>query len=100
MSAQHVAGDIVMSCARARRSDIGKRGPPPTPTPILKLSGSWRVNQRHNEPQPEPGPPDKPDWLDDYAHAHRKSGIKKQDLVSRAVQLLVEELTRDQRSEK
>jgi hypothetical protein len=31
------------------------------------------------------------DWLDDYAHEHRKEGIKKQDLISRAVQLLVME---------
>lgn len=29
------------------------------------------------------------DWLDDYAHAHRKEGVKKQDLISRAVQLLI-----------
>lgn len=29
------------------------------------------------------------DWLDDYAHAHRKEGVKKQDLVSVAVQMLV-----------
>ncbi len=29
------------------------------------------------------------DWLDDYAHAHRKQGVKKQDLISEAVQLLV-----------
>jgi hypothetical protein len=29
------------------------------------------------------------DWLDDYAHNHRKQGVKKQDLVARAVELLV-----------
>jgi P27 family predicted phage terminase small subunit len=46
---------------------MGKRGPPPTPTPILKLHGSWRGNLNRDEPQPEPGPPDKPPWLDDYA---------------------------------
>jgi len=34
------------------------------------------------------------DWLDEYAHAHRKSGVKKQDLVSRAIQLLIIESER------
>lgn len=29
------------------------------------------------------------DWLDDYAHQHRKQGVKKQDLIARAVELLV-----------
>jgi len=29
------------------------------------------------------------DWLDDWAHEHRKQGVKKQDLVARAVQLLM-----------
>jgi len=33
------------------------------------------------------------DWLDDYAHANRKQGVKKQDLVTRAVQLLVMEMS-------
>ncbi len=33
-------------------------------------------------------PEDLNDWLDDYAHVNRKLGIKKQDLVARAVQLL------------
>ena len=32
------------------------------------------------------------DWLDEYAHSHRKQGVKKQDLIARAVQLLVVEL--------
>lgn len=29
------------------------------------------------------------DWLDEYAHQHRKEGVKKQDLISEAIQLLV-----------
>jgi len=29
------------------------------------------------------------DWLDEYAHLHRKQGVKKQDLIARAVELLV-----------
>ena len=32
------------------------------------------------------------DWLDEYAHDHRKEGVKKQSLISRAVQLLYIEL--------
>lgn len=32
------------------------------------------------------------DWLDEYAHQHRKKGVKKQDLIAAAVQLLVEKL--------
>lgn len=28
------------------------------------------------------------DWLDEYAHAHRKEGVKKQDVIARAVELL------------
>lgn len=35
------------------------------------------------------------DWLDEYAHAHRKQGVKKQDLIARAVQLLVIDLSAD-----
>lgn len=37
-------------------------------------------------------PEDLNDWLDDYARLHRKQGVKKQDLISRAVQLLIFEL--------
>lgn len=29
------------------------------------------------------------DWLDEYAHTHRKQGVRKQDLIARAVALLV-----------
>ena len=35
------------------------------------------------------------DWLDEYAHTHRKQGVKKQDLIARAVQLLVIDLSAD-----
>lgn len=47
----------------------GRRGPAPTPTSLLKLSGSWRAKTRGNEPQPEPGAPPSPDWLDEDARA-------------------------------
>lgn len=36
-----------------------------TPTKILKLRGSWLVNHRDHEPDPEIGIPDCPDNLDD-----------------------------------
>lgn len=46
---------------------MGKRGPPPTPTAILKLRGSWRAKVRKNEPQPESGRPPTPDGLGESA---------------------------------
>lgn len=39
------------------------RGPPPTPTSILKLRGSWRANQRKGEAQPPAGAPPCPSYL-------------------------------------
>ena len=48
---------------------MGKRGPPPTPTNVLKRRGSWRGNRNPGEPRPEPGRPRCPSWLGDYAKA-------------------------------
>jgi len=31
---------------------MAKRGPPPTPTKILKMRGSWRADGRGEEPEP------------------------------------------------
>ncbi len=48
---------------------MGRRGPPPTPTPILKLRGSKRVTRRRESAEvsgPE-GSPDRPGWLADDA---------------------------------
>ena len=42
---------------------MGKRGPPKTPTAELKLRGSWRANDRVNEPVFDDGVPECPDWL-------------------------------------
>ncbi len=42
---------------------MGKRGPPRTPTSILKARGSWLVNHRDGEPIPESGSPPCPRWL-------------------------------------
>lgn len=48
---------------------MGARGPRPTPTKILQLRGSRRVNGRAGEPQPRMVEPPCPDWLDDAAKA-------------------------------
>ena len=42
---------------------MGMRGPPPTPTTILQLRGSWRAATRRGEPKPEPGAPPAPKSL-------------------------------------
>ena len=41
---------------------MGKRGPPPTPTSVLKLRGSWRASRREGEPEAS-GSPSRPEWL-------------------------------------
>ena len=48
---------------------MGQRGPPPTPTPILKLRGSRRATRKREaaEVRGPAGTPDPPDWLDDDA---------------------------------
>ena len=46
---------------------MGTRGPPPTPTNILDMRGSWRAKRNPAEPQPERGRPRCPRWLDDTA---------------------------------
>lgn len=48
---------------------MGKRGPIPTPTQILKLRGSYRAEQRTGEPMPEVARPDRPEWLNAKASA-------------------------------
>jgi phage terminase small subunit len=42
---------------------MGKRGPPRTPTSVLKFRGSWRGNARGDEPEPKHDRPECPDWL-------------------------------------
>ena len=42
---------------------MGKRGPPRTPTSVLKLRGSWRGNVRGDEPEPKHDRPQFPEWL-------------------------------------
>jgi hypothetical protein len=43
---------------------MGKRGPKPTPTGVLKLRGSWRAN-RPDEPVPPDVTIEPPSWLTD-----------------------------------
>lgn len=50
---------------------MGKRGPAPTPTNILKLRGSTLVTERRlrSEVKGPTGNPECPDWLDEDAKA-------------------------------
>ncbi len=48
---------------------MGRRGPKPTPTPLLRIAGSWRAKRNKKEPQPEPSRADCPEWLDGDAKA-------------------------------
>lgn len=44
---------------------MGKRGPRPTPTAVLRARGSRRADRNPDrlEPEPPPGPPECPAWL-------------------------------------
>lgn len=42
---------------------MGRRGPRPTPTQVLRLRGSWRAKVRADEPEPDAAIPAPPDWL-------------------------------------
>jgi len=42
---------------------MGNRGPKPTPTIELKKRGSWLINNRADEPEPESSIPACPIWL-------------------------------------
>jgi len=46
---------------------MGRRGPPPKPTALKKLSGSWRAEINQNEPEPPEGIPMPPDFLCEQA---------------------------------
>lgn len=46
---------------------MGRRGPPPKPTALKRLSGSWRADINQDEPQPPEGIPLPPDFLSEQA---------------------------------
>jgi P27 family predicted phage terminase small subunit len=50
---------------------MGRRGPTPTPTSVLKLRGSPLATQKRldREPKPPAGKPEPPTWLDSDARA-------------------------------
>jgi phage terminase small subunit len=49
---------------------MGRRGPKPTPTPLLKLRGSWRAETRDGEPSPTTELPPCPAWVRPAARKH------------------------------
>lgn len=49
---------------------MGRRGPQPTPTPLLKLRGSWRAETREGEPKTTPEVPECPKWVREEAQEH------------------------------
>jgi P27 family predicted phage terminase small subunit len=46
---------------------MGKRGPKPTPTAMLKLRGSWRGDVNKDEPMPDIGVPECPKEIEGIA---------------------------------
>lgn len=48
---------------------MGKRGPAPVPTELLKLRGSTKANARKGEPQPRKNKPKMPSHMSDGAKA-------------------------------
>jgi len=60
---------------------MGGKGPPPTPTKVLEMRGSWRAKINPREPQPEPGKPNKPQWLGKYAASCWKQLIPKLNAI-------------------
>jgi P27 family predicted phage terminase small subunit len=46
---------------------MGKRGPKPTPTALLKLRGTFRKHRSKGEPDAGDSIPQCPDWLDEQA---------------------------------
>ncbi|MBS0195993.1 MAG: phage terminase small subunit P27 family [Planctomycetes bacterium] len=66
---------------------MGKRGPRPQPTRLLRLKGSWRGNINKHEPPTIAGDPTCPDWLDEEAKAmwgHVVPLLRAMNLLSKA----------------
>ena len=60
---------------------MGRRGPAPTPSAILKLRGSRKLENRKGEPKPHRGAPTCPSWLDTDAKAVWKNLAPKLDAM-------------------
>ena len=58
---------------------MGKRGPKPTPTQILKMRDSLRVYSRQNEVEPLElkQPPEPPHWLESYGKRYWRKMAKR-----------------------
>ena len=49
---------------------MGRRGPPAKPLALKKLSGSWRVNDNKDAPEPDEGVPPMPSFMSDEAQGY------------------------------
>lgn len=49
---------------------MGRRGPAPTPKPVLEARGSWLADGMADAPEPRDGEPDQPPGLSDDAATH------------------------------
>jgi len=80
---------------------MGKRGPAPIPTAILKSRGSWRANERKKEPQIAADKIEPPAWItkkgaeywEEIAALLKPAGVL-QNSDMPALGLLVESITR------
>src|SRR4051794_626315 len=61
---------------RGRGVVMGRRGPPPTPSDILRLRGSKLASRRGDEPRPRVARLKCPDWLDAEAKLKWKQVVK------------------------
>ena len=60
---------------------MGRRGPRPTPTEILKRRGSREVAKREKEPKPTKGAPTIPAWLDKDAKTVWRQLVKELNAI-------------------
>lgn len=60
---------------------MGRRGPPSTPLKVLRDRGSWLGDLNPDAPEPPPGAPRCPPWLDATAKACWKDTVKNLDTM-------------------
>ena len=73
---------------------MGRRGPPRTPTSMLKLRGSWRAGRRGDEPKPPVACPPCPSWLRPEAKKAWRSHSKQLAAARILTKLDIEALAR------